>query len=146
MKTGINAAEQYVEDVLSGKVLTGESVRLTVRRHAEDLRRSLEDPSFPFVFDRDAAEHVLDFIQMFCCHSVGEWAGQPFLLEPWQQFIVASIFGWKRRKDNLRRFKTVMIHVARKAGKIQLLAAIGLYMLIGDGELVAECYSAATKK
>lgn len=67
------------------------------------------------------------------------------ILEPWQQFCIWSVFGWKR-PDGTRRFRSVYEEVARKNGKSTKLAGIGLYMLIADGEAGAEIYSAATKR
>lgn len=78
-------------------------------------------------------------------HSKGEWAGKPLVLTPWQGFVVGSVFGWLR-KDGTRRFRTVYQEVPRKNGKSTMLAGIGLYMLVADGEPGAEIYAAATKK
>ncbi len=143
----LHPAEQYAHDCQSGAVVASELVKLTTLRHINDRKRSeANDPDFPYYFDEESGQYVIDFIETFCCHSVGEWAGQPFLLEPWQKFIIWCLFGWKKQSDGNRRFKTAMIHIARKAGKTQLLAAIGLYLLIADGEPAAEIYSAATKK
>ncbi|MGM9738918.1 MAG: terminase large subunit domain-containing protein [Candidatus Cryptobacteroides sp.] len=69
----------------------------------------------------------------------GEWAGQRFRLEPWQQFIIWNIFGWKNA-DDTRRFRYAYIEIARKNGKTALSAGIGLYMLFADGEAWM-CYS-----
>ncbi len=79
-------------------------------------------------------------------HWKGEWAGQPVVLEPWQQWIVWSLFGWKRVVDGTRRFRTAYIEVPRKNGKTLLGAGIGLYLAFVDGEAGAEVYSAATKR
>lgn len=79
-------------------------------------------------------------------HSKGEWAGQPFELAPWQAFILWVLFGWKRTSDGQRRFRTAFIFVPRKNGKTSLMAGIGLYLLVLDGEQGAEVYSAATKR
>lgn len=94
-------------------------------------------------FDAAAAEFALSFFR-FLRHSKGEWRGSEFKLEPWQQFIVAQVFGWKRA-DGARRFRTVYIEVPRKNGKSQLAAAIGLLLLVADKEPGAEVYSVATK-
>jgi phage terminase large subunit-like protein len=96
-------------------------------------------------FDREAADRVIRFFA-FCCHSKGELAGQAIQLEPWQQFIFWVAFGWKRTVDNHRRFRTVYIELPRKNGKSTMMAGIGLYMLVADGEPGAEIYAAATKK
>ena len=78
-------------------------------------------------------------------HTKGEWAGQRFRLEPWQQFVLWNIFGWKNA-DGTRRFRYAYIEIARKNGKTALSAGIGLYMLFADGESRPEVYSAATVK
>lgn len=82
---------------------------------------------------------------MFLRHSKGEWAGSPVLLEPWQEFYLGTLFGW-RRADGTRRFRTSYLEVARKNGKSTLLAGVGLYLLVADGEPGAEVYTAATKR
>lgn len=134
-------AESYARAAADGKILCSKQVVLACRRHLDDLsngyRRGLR-------FDRDAAQHALDFFQ-FLHHSKGEWAGQTFALQPWQQFIVWCIFGWIRA-DGTRRFRTAHVEVARKNGKSTLLAGIGLYLFFADGEPGAEVYCAATKK
>ena len=78
-------------------------------------------------------------------HSKGEWAGQVIALEPWQQFILWVLFGWKRA-DGTRRFRTAYQEIARKNGKSTIAAGVGLYLMIADGEPGAEIYTAATKR
>jgi phage terminase large subunit-like protein len=94
-------------------------------------------------FDVAAADRVLKFFSILH-HSKGKWAGQLLKLEPWEQFMLASIFGWKRA-DGTRRFRTGYIEVARKNGKSLLGAGAALYLLTADHEASAEVYSAATK-
>jgi phage terminase large subunit-like protein len=62
----------------------------------------------------------------------------------WQQFYLATLFGW-RRADGTRRFRTSYLEVGRKNGKSTMLAGVGLYLLLADGEPGAEIYTAATK-
>ncbi len=132
---------QYALDVVEGKIITGRLVRLACERHLRDLdtgwQRGLK-------WDPDAAQHAIDFFK-FLRHSQGEWAGAVLYLEPWQQFRIGSVFGWKRA-DGTRRFRTAYNEVARKNGKSTESAGIGLYMLDADGEPGAEVYSAATKR
>lgn len=80
----------------------------------------------------------------FLKHSKGEWSGQKLKLEPWQQFFLWTLFGW-RRADGTRRFRTAYLEVARKNGKSTFGAGIGLELLVADGEPGAEIYTAATK-
>jgi len=133
---------RYCEDVLSGRVPACEQVKQAVRRHLDDLENADDRGLY---FDKNAAQLVIDFFGLLK-HSKGEWAGQTIELEPWQQFIVWVLFGWKRKGTGVRRFRTAYIEVARKNGKSTLGAGIGLYLLVADGEPGAEVYTAATKR
>ena len=134
-------AELYAEQVRSGEILVCEYVRLAVERYYADLDRALDKGRY---FDKKAAMRAIHFIEKLK-HTKGEWAGQRFRLEPWQQFVLWNIFGWKNA-DGTRRFRYVYIEIARKNGKTALSAGIGLYMLFADGESRPEVYSAATVK
>lgn len=140
-KRKTDPVECYARAVADGKVPACLLTRLACERHLRDLKTA---PMRGLRWDWDAAEHALRFFQ-FLRHSKGEWAGCRFELEPWQQFIVGSLFGWKRA-DGTRRFRVAYIEVPRKNGKSTLSAGIGLYLLVGDGEAGAEVYAAATKK
>ena len=97
-------------------------------------------------FDLAAAEHVREFFREFLCHSKGEWAGQPFELLPWQwDDVVKPLFGWKRA-DGTRRYRKAYIEVPKKNGKSTLAAGLSLYLLIADGEVGAEVYSAGADR
>lgn len=78
-------------------------------------------------------------------HIRGRWKSPTLVLEPWQCFILTTVFGWVDENGN-RRFRTVYIEVPRKNGKSAITAGVGLYMLAADGEAGAECYSLATKR
>lgn len=134
-------AELYAEQVRSGEILVCEYVRLAVERYYADLDRALDMGRY---FDKKAAMRAIHFIEKLK-HTKGEWAGQRFRLEPWQQFVLWNIFGWKNA-DGTRRFRYVYIEIARKNGKTALSAGIGLYMLFAAGESRPEVYSAATVK
>ena len=131
----------YIHRVLDGSVPACKAIRLAVERHVRDLEEGTERGLH---FDRAAADHAIRFFG-FLKHSKGEWAGQSFVLSPWQQFVLWVLFGWKRA-DGLRRFRSAYIEVPRKNGKTTLVAGIGLYLLVADGEPGAEVYSAATKR
>ncbi|MFO7537599.1 MAG: terminase TerL endonuclease subunit [Chloroflexota bacterium] len=134
-------AEQYIDDVLSGKVVACRWVRLACERHRRDLELGHERGLY---FDKRKAMVVIAFFSILR-HSKGEWAGRPVLLEPWQQAHLWILFGWQRQ-DGTRRFRTSYMEVARKNGKSTIAAGVGLYLLVADGEPGAEVYTAATKR
>lgn len=132
---------EYARGVVDGEIPAGDLVRLAAERHLSDLDTGHERG---LRFDDEAADRAISFFPLLR-HSKGEWAGTPFALEPWQEFIVGSLFGWKRA-DGLRRFRTAYLSVARKNGKSTLVAGIGLYLAFFDDEPGAEVYAAATKR
>ena len=128
-------AEQYVDDVLSGKQVACRWVRLACERHRRDIEHGHARGLW---FDSAAAEEIVRFFPRILRHSKGRWAGAPVVLEPWQQFALWSIFGWKR-EDGTRRFRTSYLEVARKNGKSTLAAGVGLYLVTADGEPGPRC-------
>lgn len=134
-------AEQYARDVVDGRIVSGRLLRLACERHLRDLDSGHHRGLW---FDRAAAQRAIDFYG-FLRHSKGEWAGRPFALEPWQQFAIWCLFGWKRG-DGFRRFRTAYAEICRKNGKSTISAGTALYLFFADNEPGAEVYAAATKR
>jgi phage terminase large subunit-like protein len=136
----------YCRDVLSGKIAACKWTKAAAKRHLDDLGR-WSDAESQFYFDDYAVEHVCSFVEGLP-QIKGEWARRReyVRLEDWQVFILAVVFGWKRRVDGMRRFRIAYVEVARKNGKSTLLAAIALYLLSADAEMGAEVYSLATTR
>jgi len=131
-------AHQYAYNIVKGKIAVCKWVRRACQRHLDDLEIG------KFTFDADKANRACRFIELLN-HTKGEWSkrGEQIRLEPWQSFLVASIFGWLKQ-DGSRRFRRVLVLVPRKNGKSALAAGIALYMLVADNEAGAEVYSGAT--
>ncbi len=134
------AVQAYMDGIRKGNIIACKYVKLAVKRHLRDLKTGHKRGLY---FDPDAAQIVIDFFDLLR-HSKGKWAGQPFILEPWQMFIIWVLFGWKRADDS-RRFRIAYSEIARKNGKSTFAAGIGLYLLMMDDEPGAEVYSTATK-
>lgn len=134
---------EYAEAVAAGDIPTGQYTRLACIRQLDDLKRSAEDESWPYYFDPDEADRVIQIIERLP-HTKGKWAGKPIKLEPWQKFIFSTLFGWLQRADDFRRYREAYLGISRKNGKSLLGAATGLVMLAFDGENGAEVYCGAT--
>lgn len=120
----------------------GKYERLCYERQAKDLKDGAERG---LRYVPAHGEKVVRFIEKLCKHHKGEWAGQPLLLEAWQKDVIQWAFSWLRA-DGTRRFRTMYCEVPRKNGKSELAGALGLYLMLADGEAGAEVYSSATKK
>lgn len=83
-------------------------------------------------FDLKIARRIIHFFERRLTHVEGELAGKPFLLERWQKKCLRRIFGWRRKDNGLRRFKTVLWFVPRKNGKSAIGSGIGGYLLDAD--------------
>lgn len=125
VKTYRAIADQYAEDVLSGKEKrAGKDIVAACRRYQEDLKRNdLE------IRPRDP-DIAINIIQQTLVHAQGEdlegrpLLGRPFLLEPFQIFIVYNLLGFWYKGKNNRRFKESFIELARKNGKTSFVAAL----------------------
>ena len=135
----------YAYDVLAGKIPACKWVKAACQRQLDDLGRWESDPAWPFEWSPAAADRVIRFIEN-TRHIKGPLAGERIRLEIWQKFGLACVFGWLRKDNGFRRFRSVYEEVPRKNAKSTKIAPIGLYMLVADGEMGAEVYSAATKE
>jgi len=135
----MDIVEKYARDVIAGRIIAGPMVRAACRRHLDDL---VKGPLRGLRWDWDAAEYALDFFSEVLCLNGGEHEGRPFVPEPWQAFIIGSLFGWKG-PDGYRRFRVAFVEIGKGNGKSPLAGGIGLFMLEADGEPRAEVYSAA---
>lgn len=129
----------YAHDVTDGKIVAGRLIRVACERFLKDL----EDERFDF--RPDVVERAIKFISLLR-HFTGKSDGKPFILEPWQTFIVANIVGFYWKNTENRRFSSSYIEVARKNGKTALAAALCLYFLTADGEGGAEVLLCANSK
>lgn len=132
---------EYYKEISEKKIVTSKRVAKVYSKLANDIQNPSE-----YIFDEARGERPIQFIERFCKHSKGEWAGKPLKLELFQKAYIQALFGFVHRDTKLRKYKESLLLMARKNGKSTLLAGIALYMLIGDKEAGAEVYSVATKK
>jgi phage terminase large subunit-like protein len=143
MAKKLSIAEKYIRDVLAGRIVTSRLVRLQIERHLRDLE---DGHKRGLVFDRVAAQHVIDFFPKFLCHTEGKLDGQPFVLEPFQQAKLWILYGWKWKDTGYRRFKFAYNEIGRGNCKSTEASGLCLYELLAFGEAGAHVYSAATDK
>jgi phage terminase large subunit-like protein len=105
-------ATDYAEAVVAGEISACKWVRLACQRQLDDLAR-LGCKSSPYQFNPALtgksgrtfapADRLCAFIERLP-HVKGPLAGQPMVLEPWQVFILSTVFGWVK-PDGKRRFR-----------------------------------------
>jgi phage terminase large subunit-like protein len=157
-KDYVGLSRAYETAVAAGEILACKRVRQACERNIRDRARAeASDPTFPYRFDGDAATRICRAAEKFP-HIKGakakvigrddqgrvRWA--PIELEPWQCWLLTTLFGWLHVLTGMRRFKVALILVPRKNAKSTIGAVIANFMLTADGESGAEVYSAATTR
>src|SRR5690625_2670546 len=138
----MNPIVEYWNQIESGKVSVGYKIRRVYRMLLEDLY----DDKSVYEYDENKANHAIDFIEKFCKHSKGKLGGKPFKLELWQKAMTAALFGFVHKIDGTRKYREFILSVARKNVESAWASAVGLYLLMADGEAGPEIVSVATKR
>ncbi len=135
----VQAAHNYALSVVQGKIPAGKFVKAACKRQLDDLKRKWQ-----WTYSEEEAGRICRFIEQLP-HVKGEKAGTNIQLEPWQCFILCTVFGWIN-SEGKRRFRRAYSEVPRGNAKSTLSSGVGLYCVGADGEGGAEVYSAATTR
>ncbi|HDR5128301.1 TPA: terminase large subunit, partial [Bacillus anthracis] len=137
-----NPIIEYYNKIESGEEIVGYKVKRIYKKLVDDIY----DQDSIYEYNPKRANHAMEFIENFCKHSKGKWAGKPIDLELWQKAFIGSLFGFIHKIDGTRKYREALLIVARKNGKSTLSSGICLYLQIADGEGGAEVYAVATKE
>jgi phage terminase large subunit-like protein len=152
----MDAVTAYAVDALTRPGEVSFLVRQACQRHLDDVARAGEKR---LVWNPAKAQRAIDFFaevlvlpentdaeETFDAEAIASAAApRPFVLQPWQQFIVGSLFGWYTA-SGFRRFREALIEIAKGSGKTPLCAGCLIYMAVADGERGAQCFVAATTR
>lgn len=105
-----------------------------------------ENETHTYVFDEKKGNKPINFIEKYCRHSKGKWAGQPVKLELFQKAFIQALFGFIDKDTKIRKYKKGALFIGRKNGKSTMDSGLANFMLTKDGEGGAEVYSVATKR
>lgn len=122
-------AYKYCVMVLSGTFITCKDTQLACIRHLRDIKRSIEDDEFPYVYKPKRAKKVIQFIEV-----LPDTKGKFNKLALFQKFIVSMVRGWFTEEDDYLRFNKAFISMARKGGKSLLVSGLTLYSFLFDRE------------
>lgn len=143
MKSMQDRTTQYAADVLAGKLIAGEFVKLSCKRHMEDIERSKAAP-YKYYFDVEQAERIIDFAETLTIAEGEE--EQSVECYEFQCFILGSINGWRTKTGGYRRFRTSYIQLGRQNGKSFLNGILAAYYGNFDRYKYGQIYCTATKK
>ena len=136
---------EYYERIKSGDEVVSRKIARVYRKLAEDLSGSVGADGTVYHYSHSRANHILEFAENYCRHSKGKLGGQLVVLELWEKAMLAAMFGFID-DEGRRRYREIILIVAKKNGKSLIGSIVGLYLQVGDGEPGAEVYAVATKK
>ena len=136
---------EYYSRIRDGKVIVSKKIQRIYRKLVEDLSGSTGGDGTVYHYSSSRANHILEFAENYCRHSKGRLGGQLVVLELWEKAMLTAMFGFID-DEGRRRYREVVLIVAKKNGKSLISSIVGLYLQVGDGEPGAEVYAVATKK
>lgn len=151
----MDRATAYAVQVMAGELVAGRLVRQACARHLRDLELAAERG---WEWRVQEAEDAIDFFDQVLCLPEEADAdedpdeetpvdGQPFILAPWQQFVVGALMGWftVRKGKARRRFRTAYLETAKGSGKTPLCAGLLIYLAV-TGDKGSQIFAAAATK
>ena len=115
---------EYATSIREGRKIACDELKQTVERFFRDL----ENPDY--WMDYKAPEFCIGIIEKTMCHQQGErldgepLRGKPFLLEPWQKFIIYNLVGFKLAGTGITKYHEALIFIPRKQGKTGMAASL----------------------
>lgn len=131
---------EYATSIRDGQKIACQELRQAVDRFFRDI----ESPEY--WVDYKAAEFCIQIIEKTLCHQQGErldgtpLRGTPFVLEPYQKFILYNLVGLKLSGTNIVKYHEALIYVPRKNGKTGLAAALAWALSLLYRKSGAKCY------
>ena len=138
----IDRVTKYAIDVVEGREIAGEYVKLACQRHLDDLEKS-KLSVFKYEFDVEKALRIIEYAETLYI-AEGEEKIQ-LQLYPFQAFILGSLNGWVEKGTGYRRFRTSYIQLGRQNGKSFINGILGTYYGNFDGYNYGQIYCTATK-
>lgn len=145
----IDRCTQYAVDVVEGREIAGEYVKLACQRHLDDLEKSKAAP-YVYYFDVEQSERIINFAEELVIAEGDE--EQPVECYPFQCFILGSLNGWRKKIADLksgvhhRRFRTSYVQLGRQNGKSFINGILAAYYGNFDRYKYGQIYCAATKQ
>lgn len=111
-------ATAYNAGVLDGSIPSGKWLYAAAQRFERDMGRS------DLRMNWDRVQDIVDTCATL--PLVDDYSGERFILNPWQAWVVAQLFGWEWL-DGTRRVKFAILQVARGNGKTTFAAALAVW-------------------
>ena len=134
------AVLQYAEGIRDGAIIANKERKQAVDRFFRDL----DNPAYEL--QHDGPEFCIQIIEKTLCHQQGETItgeplrGTPFLLQPWEKFIIYNLIGFYHAGTQVVRFHEALIYLPRKNGKTGFAAALAWALSLWYRKSGSKCY------
>lgn len=142
-KDYIKEAKAFAESVISGEKIAGAEIVFACKRFEADLKRKDIE-----LRQRDP-NAVCSIMEGLFVHQQGEdmhgnpLRGKPFILQPWEIFVIVNLYGWYYTGTDERRYKEAWIMTGRKSGKTSFIAALTFAGAMLQRRSGSKCYIVA---
>lgn len=136
----IDRTTDYAKLIVAGNKICGRAEYLACKRHLDDMTRK----DFDYIFDAETAERHIKLANTL---TIGEGEERrPLKTRGFQDFIIGSLFGWRKKRSNIRRFREAYIQMARQNGKSFLAGEMCNDFATFSGYRYGNIYCTATKQ
>lgn len=119
---------EYAKAVLSDEIVACKKIKQACQRELDD-RKKIKNKNYPYYFDNDLANKVLKVLEILPSPN-----GNNIKLALFQKWLVCSLYGWRTKKGDYRRYNKAFISMARKNGKSYLISSLAIVSLLFDDE------------
>lgn len=130
---------EYAKLVLSGQRICGRSEKLACQRHIRDMRNKKSE----WIFDVKEAERHIDIANTL---TIGEGEARALHTRGFQNFIIGSLFGWRKKRSDIRRYREAYVQVGRQNGKSFLAGTLANDFATFGGYQYGRIFCTATKQ
>lgn len=130
---------EYAKLVLSGQRICGRSEVLAAQRHINDMK----DKGTEWIFDVKEAERHIDIANTL---TIGEGEAHALHTRGFQNFIIGSLFGWRKKRSDIRRYREAYVQVGRQNGKSFLAGTLANDFATFGGYQYGRIFCTATKQ
>lgn len=134
---------EYATSIRDGRKVACKELKQCVDRFFRDL----EDPRYEM--KPDDPDFCIAIIEGTLCHAQGEaidgtpMRGKPFLLQPFQKFIVYNLVGFKLAGTDILRYHESLVYIPRKNAKTSFIAGLAWALSLLYRQSGSKCYIAS---
>ena len=135
----VDRTTEYAKLILSGKRICGRSERLAAQRHLDDMANKKSE----WIFDVEEAERHIEIANTL---TIGEGQAQALTTRGFQKFVIGSLFGWRKKRSDIRRFREAYVQIGRQNGKSFLAGELANDFATFGGYQYGRIFCTATKQ